>query len=197
MKNEIKSNSEAVRIWDVIAESDYIPELDKYPLYEILQDGTVKENAGTKKRDMVLFYDVTDASDEFKSEHRDIIRELEVKGIKTIRVKREPKEELNLAARKIVVLLSLASDVYSTLSKEEINALGSDYFSLTNTPEGIKLDPVIRLKGNDAVELYLKVYPSKLDSELVDKISPEMLELASNEYGLYEEKGGISSIKEL
>lgn len=197
MKNEIKSNSEAVRIWDVIAESDYIPELDKYPLYEILQDGIVKENAGTKKRDMVLFYDVTKASDEFKSEHRDIIRELEVKGIKTIRVKREPKEELNLAARKIVVLLSLASDVYSTLSKEEINALGSDYFSLTNTPEGIKLDPVIRLKGNDALELYLKVYPSKLDSELLDKISPEMMELASNEYGLYEEKGEISSIKEL
>ena len=53
MKNEIKSNGEAVRIWDVIAESDYFSELDKYPLYEILQEGIVKENAGTKKRDTI------------------------------------------------------------------------------------------------------------------------------------------------
>ena len=193
----MEKEKEAVRIWDIVPEVDYFPELDAYPIYEILPDNVVKENAGTKRRENVLVYNVTDASDEFKQEHADVIHELEVKDIKTIRVQRQAKNKGPERSGKIVTIFPVAGNIYSTLTKSEANALGSEYFKLVNTPEGINLVPVLSLKNGEQVELYLKVNATNMSPELLEKIAPEVQELASKENGLYEVKGDIRTTKEI
>jgi hypothetical protein len=192
MQSENKEN--AVRIWDVVPEADYFEELDEYPLYELLEGNNVKENAGTKrKRDVILFYNVTDASDKFKAEHADVIRELNVQNIKPLFRGKKNNQEAKVSAVKITGLLPLSGNVYSSLTREETAKLGNDFYSLTSSEDGIQIKPVLYVNGHMPSDLYIRIATDKLDTELADKIAPELIELSTKENGLYEVKSEMQT----
>ena len=77
----VPSTGEVVRMFDMISEFDYFPELEEFAIYEKVGD-TLIENPGIRRDPyQTFYYDVTSASEEFKQEHSDIIEEIPFRNI--------------------------------------------------------------------------------------------------------------------
>lgn len=178
------SIGDAVRIFDIIPEESMQPSMDSsFPLYEILAGGVLRENPGIKRRDMTLVYDVTGASEEFKETYKDLIHKLEVKKVIKIQGSSTPSVE---RAGKIVSILPLSANSYVSLTREEQKPLGFDYVSVEITKDGIRIKPVIRIRGDMPNDLYLRL-PSAVDPEALEKVENDVVELVSKENGLFEQ----------
>jgi len=83
----------AVRIFDVVPESQYFSGLESYKMYSYPEDGILEESAGIKhiNDNAPLLYDVTNAPDDFKREHADVIEQIEVREIIPYGKRREQK----------------------------------------------------------------------------------------------------------
>ncbi len=193
-------NSGALQFFDIIrvdnVKGNLGEEFKNFPMYELLNDGTIKESYG-RKRDPedILFYDVSNASLEFKEKYSSVLEELEVKGIKRII---RPKRSFNngIGNGRIVTLLPLSGNVYGTLSKQELKCLGNEFYTLSSTPDGFKLSAII--KGKILPDnLFIAINTSAISEELFEKLSPDLTELSELPNGLYESKGSISTEKKM
>lgn len=199
MSNE-KPKQPAPRIIDVVYEENYFPELDAYPLYEVISSGentTIKVNPGTKKVGDILFFDVTMASDDFKEQHASVIEELnvhetiEIRSLKDRFEKAMPKATNSLG--QIIAILPIPSVTYDGLSAKEKKALGGELFLLSNTEQGIKMLPYLSKRGyEDPDNVCLLISSDKISPELFEKIAPDVKELVSIAPGVYKENGGVS-----
>jgi hypothetical protein len=194
----MKENESPVRIYDVIPVNDIsgqVPkEFDRLPMYEVIDEETLKENYGLKRNhDDILVYDVSTASEELRSKYASSIVEMHIRNV--IKITKDKKQNVGRVGQ-IVTVLPL-DGVYTTLSREEMDAIGHDYVTLTNTEDGIKVDPLISSK-NLPDNMYLSIDARKnMSEDLEVKIAPEIVELSKKENGLYEDRGGISTKKEL
>lgn len=195
-------NATPVRIWSIIQFDKLLEirgqipnDLANFPIYEYIANGVIKSNIGIiKRQDSILFYDVTHASEELKTKYSEFIMELEVKKIQNTQNTSEEKASTDLG-EKIATVMRLTeafstsimnlTGTYPKLSKTEIKALGHDFVSIENTPEGIKLTPTLSIDDGYTRDLYLKVDPSLLDESLLAKISDELTELTRKENGFY------------
>ena len=193
--NFMNKEKQLTREWCVIFEYDYIPELDAYPLYEFLGDGLVKENPGRKRPDKVLFYNVTSADDDFKRKYSSIIHELEIKNVEEISIVKDEKPYDRKG--KIEVAITVPSETYKNLSKQEKKMLGYDFCTMEQKEDGIEFKPLVTSKEALPEVLYLRIHPENLSDELNAKISSETFELVKLENGLYSLADYTSKEKEM
>lgn len=194
------SKENAVRIFDLLPEASvnstsFTNEFNKIPLYTIVGEGVLKSNPGIKRRDENLFYDVSEASQELKDAYADSIVEYQVK--KVVNSLSSKQKSNNQVAGKIISVLSLLGE-YQNLTALERDQVGHDYVTLESTEEGIKVKPLITLKGNDCPgNTYLLVDPSTLLPDLQAKLAGDTTELIQMHNGLFEQKGALEQQKEL
>lgn len=95
----------------------------------------------------------------------------------------------------LVTLMPL-DGIYGTLERQEMDALGYNYVTVSNTAEGISLNS---LNSTTLVQnnTYLKVYPFLCSSSLRSKVSGELVELRKKENGLYERNGSFQQGKKM
>ncbi len=196
---------QAVRIMSVLPVDSLrgqivnLPELNTLRMYQVLEGGILKENAGIKRNHHdYIVYDVTNASDELKKYYGDFIIDMEVNNIikeKTFfgnHVIKEPTTELK--GKSITTLLSLLGE-YGRLSRAEQETLGYDFVNVQNTMDGIKLTPVLRERDLKNGETYLRLDGKPISQELLEKISGDITELTKKENGLYEFTGYTEEVK--
>lgn len=193
MKKEISEDT--VRELDIIpveyareyGDKTLLDELDNYRIYELLQDGTVRENPSVFHGYEILYYDVTHASEEFKKTYADVIRQLRVGAVRG----KKNTSNVKLEASKIVNLFPLGGNIYSTLNREELTALGHEYMTMERIDiyDMYRVEPCLSLKGGDWSDLYIDVTRRNLSDELREKIDPETIELYCERRGTYRIKG--------
>jgi len=219
----MEKKEQAVRIMSVLpvdflrGQTIDMPELNTLRMYQVLEGGVLKENAGIKRshRDYIV-YDVTNASDELKRQFGDFIMDMEVTNIikeKTIFGKplikeptKEPKDPIktegstkDTESKKITTLLSLLGE-YGSLSREEKEILGYDFVNVEDTIGGIKITPALTGKDLRDGETYLRINENPIKEnpiphELLERISGDITELAKKENGLYEFTGYTEETK--
>ena len=164
----------AVQIMDVIPVDllkENIPrEFENYPIYELVAPGVLKVNCGSKRRKSdILVYDVSSATPSFKDNYSEKICELHISqiiGLPTPKVR---------CANKIISVLPL-DGVYSTLSKEELCLLGTEFVTVTAVAEGLLVKPLIscKLKPDN---IYIRINLDELPIAVREKIESETSEL--------------------
>lgn len=201
----MEKKEQAVRIMSVLpvdflrGQTIDMPELNTLRMYQVLEGGVLKENAGIKRshRDCIV-YDVTNASDELKRQFGDFIMDMEVTNIikeKTIFGKPLIKEHTRkIEGKSITTLLSLLGE-YGGLSREEKETLGYDFVNVEDTVDGIKVTPALREKDLRSGETYLRLNEKPIPHELLEKISCDITELTKKENGLYEFTGFTEETK--
>lgn len=186
-------SNKTYRIMDVIyfdSLTGVLPsEFDKYELYEVLSDGNLRRNQGIKRRGSVLVYDVSDADVEFKERYREKIHTIHYHNVVERQRKSKKGEESTQASalgRKIITILPL-NGIYSSLERDELNDLGCEFVTASNTPNGIRITPIISLrKAPD--NMFLMVNPEQLaerNATLFERITPEIVELYQKGNGYF------------
>lgn len=187
------------RILDVIQpeklliDEGCIPEeIAAFPLYEYVADGVIKPSSGIKRnQDTILFYDVSQASEQLKEKYLKSIMELEVRSTD---IQQSPSIPSTLGEKTTTVLqltktystsIMELTGCYSDLTKSERAVLGRDFVTLEHTKGEIHLKPVIRLNEGYFKDMYLRVDPSLLNETLLVKISGELTELIQKSDGSY------------
>lgn len=199
----MEKNNESVRIIDVIEESKVKGssnrEFNSLPLYEYISKGILKENMGVKKApDSIFYYDVTNASEELRESYEPMIEELEVSTI--IRNNTVERKQTTTLPGKIMSLLPIMymKEIENPNIRKQ---LGTDFVSVSSTPEGIKVDPVLYVDGkidfSADSDYYISLNTEKLTPEMLTELSDKLVELVKKENGLYDSKESIQNKKTL
>lgn len=188
-------NVSVVRIWEIIP-LEYVkgavtPEFSSFDIYQYVTDGVVRENMGLI-RDVndTLFYDVSNASPDFKESFRNLIIELEVK---TIIQSGEPKITKKPSVGSRIVSILPLDGIYSSLSKSELIALGNNFVIINDKSNGqVSIRRIISTYDSRPnglpPNLFLKLDVTSIPTNLMDKLSSEIVEFTSVGYGLYQQQ---------
>ena len=137
-----------------------------------------------------LFYDVSNASPDFKESFRNLIIELEVK---TIIQSGEPKITKKPSVGSRIVSILPLDGIYSSLSKSELIALGNNFVIINDKSNGqVSIRRIISTYDSRPnglpPNLFLKLDVTSIPTSLMDKLSSEIVEFTSVGYGLYQQQ---------
>jgi len=197
----MEKTNESIRILDVIEESQVRgtsnKEFGELPLYEYISKGVLKESMGVKKEhDAIFYYDVSKASDELRESCASIIEEMEVTSI--IRNNTFGKKRNETMPGTILTLLPIMyiKEIENPNIRKQ---LGSEFVSIENTPEGIKVSPTLCIDGkidfSAESEYYVSLKTEKMTPETLLELSDKLIELIKQENGLYNSKEAIHNQK--
>lgn len=151
------------------------PELDRCPMYTF-RDGKLIPNMGVKKRrDEIIYYDVSNCSPEFKEEHKNQI------------INSNSLIKKNQFASKILTIIP-CDGIYQCLSQEEKREIGTRFITLENKNEEIAVKSALItriIKSKTLSNLYIMLNFDDLNSDLQNKILPEIVELVKSNNGFY------------